>query len=171
MLSYDNHYPILGTNVYIAEGVHLIGAVVVGDESSVFFNSVLRADINGITIGERTNIQDNCTLHVASDKPVVVGSDVTVGHNVVLHACEIGDNVTVGMSSTIMNGAVIGRNSIVAAGSLVTPNKVFPEGVLIMGNPAKVKRELTAEETIANHKMALKYMGVKDKYLDLLSDR
>ena len=166
MISYDNKKPQLGMNVFVADGVHLVGEVVIGNESSIFYNSVLRADINSITIGDRTNIQDNCTLHVASDKPVIVGNDVTVGHNVVIHACEIGDNVTIGMSSTIMNGAVIGRNSIVAAGSLVTRNKVFPEGVLILGNPAKVLRELTAEEIEGNHKMAIKYQGVKDRYLD-----
>jgi gamma-carbonic anhydrase len=165
MISYENKRPVVGENVFIAEGVHLIGRVVIGNDSSVFYNSVLRADINGITIGERTNIQDNCTLHVASDKPVVVGNDVTIGHNVVIHACEVGDNVTIGMSSTIMNGAVIGKNSIVAAGSLVTRNKVFPEGVLILGNPAKVVRELTDEEKEGNRKMAAKYMGVKNTYL------
>lgn len=165
MISYEKKLPVIGENVFIAEGVRLIGGVVIGKDSSVFYNSVLRADINGITIGERTNIQDNCTFHVASDKPVIVGNDVTVGHNVVIHACEIGDNVTIGMSATIMNGAVVGKNSIVAAGSLITRNKVFPEGVLILGNPAKVVRELTEDEIQANHKMAIKYMGVKNKYL------
>jgi carbonic anhydrase/acetyltransferase-like protein (isoleucine patch superfamily) len=165
MISYNKKHPEIGENVFIAEGVRLIGAVAIGNDSSVFFNSVLRADINSITVGQRTNIQDNCTLHVASDKPVIVGNDVTIGHNVVIHACEIGDNVTVGMSSTVMNGAVIGKNSIVAAGSLVTSNKVFPEGVLILGNPAKVKRELTEEEIEANQKMAVKYMGVKNNYI------
>ena len=165
MMSYENNSPKIGENVYIAPGVFLIGTVVIGDESSVFFNSVLRADINDIRIGTRTNIQDNCTLHVASDKPVIVGNDVTVGHNVVIHACEIGDNVTIGMSTTIMNGAVIGKNSIVAAGSLVTRNKVFPEGSLILGNPAKLVRPLTADEIEGNRKMAIKYSGVKDTYL------
>jgi gamma-carbonic anhydrase len=165
IILYEKKRPKIGDDVFIAQGACLIGEVVIGNNSSVFFNSVLRADINSITIGERTNIQDNCTLHVASDKPVVVGNDVTVGHNVVIHACEIGDNVTIGMSSTIMNGAVVGKNSIVAAGSLITRNKVFGEGVLILGNPAKVIRELTGEEIEGNHKMAIKYMGVKDKYL------
>ena len=163
--TYNKKHPEVGQNVFVAAGVHLIGEVVIGKDSSVFFNSVLRADINSITIGEGTNIQDNCTLHVASDKPVVVGNGVTVGHNVVIHACEIGDNVLVGMSSTVMNGAVIGKNSIVAAGSLVPPGKVFPEGVLILGNPAKEIRKLTVEEIEGNRKMAVKYMGVKDTYI------
>ena len=165
IILYEKKRPKIGDDVFIAQGARLIGEVVIGHDSSVFFNSVLRADINRIIIGERTNIQDNCTIHVASDKPVIVGSDVTIGHNVVIHACEIGDNVTIGMSSTIMNGAVVGKNSIVAAGSLITRNKVFPEGVLILGNPAKVIRELTGEEIAGNRKMAIKYMGVKDKYL------
>jgi gamma-carbonic anhydrase len=167
MITYQNKMPIIGEKVFIAEGVRLIGNVIIGNDSSVFYNSVLRADINGINIGQRTNIQDNCTIHVASDKPVTIGNDVTVGHNVVIHACEIGDNVTIGMSSTIMNGAVIGRNSIVAAGSLITRNKIFPEGVLILGNPAKVVRELTDAEIVGNQKMATKYMGVKNNYLSV----
>jgi gamma-carbonic anhydrase len=165
IILYEKNRPKFGDNVFIAQGVRLIGQVGIGNDSSVFFNSVLRADINSITIGERTNIQDNCTLHVASDKPVIVGNDVTVGHNVVIHACRIGDNVTIGMSSTIMNGAVVGNNSIVAAGSLVTRNKVFPEGVLILGNPARMIRELTEDEISGNQKMAIKYKAVKDTYL------
>ena len=165
MITYEKKHPEIGENVFIASGVRLIGEVVIGNDSSVFFNSVLRADINSITIGERTNIQDNCTLHVASDKPVIVGNDVTIGHNVVIHACRIGHNVPIGMSSTIMNGAEVGSNSIVAAGSLITRNKVFPEGVLILGNPAKVIRELTEDEIAGNQKMAIKYRGVKDNYL------
>ena len=165
MITYEKRHPEIGENVFIAAGVRLIGEVVIGNDSSVFFNSVLRADINSITVGERTNIQDNCTVHVASDQPVLVGNDVTIGHNVVIHACRIGDNVTIGMSSTIMNGAVIGDNSIVAAGSLITRNKVFPDGVLILGNPAKVIRELTGDEIAGNRKMAIKYRGVKDNYL------
>lgn len=165
MISFKEKHPEIGENVYIADGVHVIGAVAIGDDSSVFFNSVLRADINNITIGQRTNIQDNCTLHVTDENPVVVGDQVTIGHNVVIHGCEIGDNVIIGMSSTILNGAVIGKNSIVAAGSLVTGNKVFPEGVLVLGNPAKVHRELTQEEIETNYKVAVKYMGVKDTYI------
>jgi carbonic anhydrase/acetyltransferase-like protein (isoleucine patch superfamily) len=162
---YNTRQPEVGENVFIAEGAHLIGAVTIGSDSSVFFNSVLRADINSITVGERTNIQDNCTVHVVDDKPVIIGDGVTIGHNVVIHACEIGDNVLIGMSSTVMDGAVIGKNSVVAAGSLVTPNKVFPEKVLILGNPAKVARELTDEEVEANRKVSHKYMGVKDTYI------
>jgi carbonic anhydrase/acetyltransferase-like protein (isoleucine patch superfamily) len=165
MITYEKKHPEIGENVFIAPGVRLIGEVVIGNDSAVFFNSVLRADINSITVGERTNIQDNCTVHVASDMPVLIGNDVTIGHNVVIHACRIGDNVTIGMSSTIMNGAVVGNNSIVAAGSLITRNKVFPEGVLILGNPAKVIRELTGDEIAGNQKMAIKYRGVKDNYL------
>ncbi len=165
MISYTNKHPGIGENVYVAEGVHVIGAVLIGNDSSVFFNSVLRADINSITVGQRTNIQDNCTLHVTDENPVVIGDEVTIGHNAVIHGCEIGDNVIVGMSSTILNGAVIGKNSIVAAGSLVTSNKIFPEGVLILGNPAKVHRELSKEEIETNHKVAIKYVGVKNMYL------
>lgn len=164
-LPYKGHLPEIGENIFIAPGAYLIGRVILGDDCSVFFNSVLRGDINSIAIGGRTNIQDNCTIHVSSAEGVAVGRDVTVGHNVVLHACRIGDNVTIGMSSTIMNGAVVGENSIVAAGSLIPQGKVYPAGVLLLGSPAKVIRDLTGEEVDANRKMAEKYIGVKNYYL------
>lgn len=164
-MSYNDVLPVVGENVFVASGAYLIGQVALGDDSSVFYNSVLRGDINSIVVGARTNIQDNCTFHVSSTEGVVVGDGVTVGHNVVVHACKIGDNVTIGMSATIMNGAVVGENSVVAAGSLIPQGKAFPPGVLILGSPAKVIRDLTAAEIEANFKMAEKYIGVKNNYL------
>ena len=164
-LPYNDIFPVVGKNVFVAPGAYLIGQVVLGDESSIFYNSILRGDINTIIVGARTNIQDNCTLHVSSIEGVVVGDGVTVGHNVVIHACTVGDNVTIGMSATIMNGAVIGKDSVVAAGSLIPQGKAFPPGVLILGSPAKVMRDLTADEIEANHTMAEKYIGVKNNYL------
>lgn len=164
MIGYKGQQPCCGSRVFIAPGVQMIGRVRLGDDASVFFNSVLRGDINSITIGARTNIQDNCTLHVSDVFGVEVGSGVTVGHNAVLHGCAIGDNVLVGMSSTVMDGARIGDDSIVAAGSLIPPGKEFPAGVLLRGSPARVVRSLTGEEIAANRAMAAKYVRVKDSY-------
>jgi carbonic anhydrase/acetyltransferase-like protein (isoleucine patch superfamily) len=163
LYKYKDLYPHVGKKVFLAPGACLIGDVVIGDDSSVFYNCVLRADINSIRIGTRTNIQDNTVLHLADRFGVVIGNDVTIGHSAVIHACTIGDNTTIGMGAIIMDGAVIGANSIVGAGSLVPPGKVFPDGSLILGQPAQLKRNLTEDEIAANHKMALKYCLVKDE--------
>ena len=160
--------PSIGTAVFIAPGARVMGAVSIGDYSSVFYNSVVRADINTITIGARSNIQDNCTLHVADDFPVEVGMGVTVGHQVVLHGCRIEDNVTIGMGAVLMNGSHIARDSIVAAGALVTPGKSFPPGSLIMGQPAKSVRQLSDEEIAANLAMAQKYITVQQRHREFL---
>lgn len=168
-MKFKEYEPILGQNVFIAEGAKVIGRVNLGRDSSVFFNSVLRADINSIVIGRRTNVQDNCTFHVSDKYGVQVGDDVTIGHNAILHACEVGDNVTIGMGAIIMDGSKIGEDSIVAAGSIVPPGRTFNMGSLIMGSPAKVIRILTREEIEANRKMAAKYIRVKNQYLDQAS--
>ena len=128
--------------VWVAENAVLTGDITIGEGSSVWYGSVLRGDEAPITIGKNTNIQDGAILHEAAKYPLVIGDGVTVGHRAVLHGCEIGDNVVVGMGSIVMNGAKIGKNSIVGAGSLVTQNKEFPEGVLILGYPARVDFQL-----------------------------
>ncbi|MGL1901776.1 MAG: gamma carbonic anhydrase family protein [Fibrobacterales bacterium] len=165
IIGYNGNEPVLGEGVFLAKGSHIIGAVKIGTDSSVFFNAVLRADINSITIGDRSNIQDNCTLHLSNSHGVSVGDEVTIGHNVVLHACEIKNNVTVGMSATIMDRSIISEDSIVAAGALIPPGKSFPPGVLIVGAPGRAIRKLTEEEIKANRAMALKYVDVKNSYL------
>ena len=136
--------------VWVAENAVLTGDITIGEGSSVWYGSVLRGDEAPITIGKNTNIQDGAILHEAANYPLVIGDGVTVGHRAVLHGCEIGDNVVVGMGSIVMNGAKIGKNSIVGAGSLVTQNKEFPEGVLILGYPARVVRNLKPEEIAHN---------------------
>jgi gamma-carbonic anhydrase len=165
LIKYLDASPIVhGTN-YIAPGACLIGSVSLGEESSVFFNSVLRADINSIEIGSYCNIQDNCTFHVSNTFGVEVGDYVTIGHQVLLHACKIGDNCTVGMGTVVMDGAEVGDDCIVAAGSLITKGKCFPPRSLIMGSPAQKVRELTDEEIEQNRAMALKYVGIKNNYM------
>lgn len=138
--------PRFDSSGYIADGARLVGQVTLGSEVGIWFNAVLRADMASITIGERSNIQDNVTCHVDAGSPLVVGSGVSVGHNAVLHGCTVEDDCLIGMSATVMNGAVIGRNSLVAAGALVTEGTIIPPGSLVAGVPAKVRRELTPEE-------------------------
>jgi carbonic anhydrase/acetyltransferase-like protein (isoleucine patch superfamily) len=158
--------PSLSSGCFIAEDAVVIGQVVLGKDVSVFFKSVLRGDVNQIRIGDGTNVQDLSMLHVTEDHPLEIGKGVSIGHNVVLHGCKVGDNCLIGMGAIILDGAVIGDNSVVAAGSVVSPNKVFPGGVLIMGSPAKVVRELNDLELAGYGQHFKSYIGYKNQYLD-----
>ena len=155
----------MGSRVLVADGAILVGDVEVGDDSSVFYNAVLRGDLAPIRIGRRTNIQDNVTVHVSTDVPTVIGNEVTVGHNAVLHACTIDDNVMVGMGAIVMDGAHIKKNCIVGAGAIVTQGKEFPENSLVLGAPAHVVRELTTEEIEGVRGGVERYVERKDKLL------
>jgi carbonic anhydrase/acetyltransferase-like protein (isoleucine patch superfamily) len=148
--------PTIGEQVFIAAGAVVIGDVTLGDFSSVWFNTVLRGDINRIEVGHHTNIQDNAVFHLADEFPCIVGNYVTVGHGAIVHACTVGDEVLVGMGSTILDGAVIGEQSLIGARALVTPGTRIPPGSLVLGAPAKVSRPLTAEE-----RSGLKYWAEK----------
>ncbi len=139
------------------------GAVVLGDvtlmeDSSLWFGAVVRAELDQLTIGRRSNIQDNCVIHVDAGYPCHVGDGVTVGHGAILHGCTIGDNTLVGMGAVVLNGAVIGENCIIGARALITGGKEFPPGSLIMGVPAKVVRPLTEEEMESNRASAAHYV-------------
>jgi carbonic anhydrase/acetyltransferase-like protein (isoleucine patch superfamily) len=159
------HNPVLGEGAYVAPSADVIGRVTLGRDASVFFQCVLRADINTIAVGDRSNIQDHTTVHLADDLGVVIGADVSIGHGCTIHACTLRDRVLVGMGSIIMDGAVVSEDSLVAAGSLLPKGKTYPPGSLIMGNPARVARQLTPEEIAGIAKLALKYVRVKDVYL------
>lgn len=165
LLPYKNRSPVLGRGAFVAPDASVIGDVALGDDASVFFQCVLRADINAIRVGARSNIQDHTTVHLASTVPTVVGDDVSVGHRCILHACTVGDRVLVGMGSILMDGVVIGEDSIVGAGSLVPKGKSFPPGSLILGSPARLVRPLTEEEKASIPSLARKYLGIKDEYL------
>lgn len=144
--------------VFKADGCQIVGDVTIGKQSSVWYNAVIRADTDRIIIGEATNIQDNCVLHVDAGHPLTVGNGVTVGHSAILHGCTIGDNTLIGMGSIILNDAVIGRDCIIGAGTLVTQKKTIPDGSLVYGNPAKVVRALTEEEIASNRHSAEEYV-------------
>jgi carbonic anhydrase/acetyltransferase-like protein (isoleucine patch superfamily) len=127
---------------WVAPNAILIGRVALEEDANIWFGCVLRGDNEWITIGARTNIQDNCVLHTDMGFPLDIGADCTIGHNVILHSCTIGENSLIGMGATILNGAKIGKNCLVGANALVTEAKVFPDNSLIVGAPAQVKREL-----------------------------
>ena len=164
MMSYLGKKPQLGERVFVAPGSFVIGNVTIGTDSSIFYGTVVRGDTDTITIGEGTNIQDNCTLHINSGDPLRIGSGVTVGHNAIVHACTIGDNVLIGIGAIVLDGAVIEDDSIVAAGSLVPPGKTYPAGSMIMGSPARVVRELSDQEKANIRKTAQGYVRTKDTH-------
>jgi carbonic anhydrase/acetyltransferase-like protein (isoleucine patch superfamily) len=146
LLPYGNRRPEVSPSAFVAPGAYVIGAVYLGEESSVWYGAVLRGDTEPIRIGARTNIQDGCVLHADPGYPAVVGEDCVVGHRAVVHGCEVGDGCLIGMSATILNGAKIGAGSIVAAGALVPEGREFPARSLIIGSPAKRAREVTEEQ-------------------------
>lgn len=148
----------------IFPGAVVVGDVTLGENCSVWFNAVIRADEAPITIGDGTNIQDNATLHVSEDNPLTVGKNVTIGHGAILHSCTVEDGALIGMGAVVLDGAVIGQDAMVAAGALVTPRTVIPAGTLAVGSPAKVKRELTPEEIAANRRNSEGYAARKEKY-------
>jgi carbonic anhydrase/acetyltransferase-like protein (isoleucine patch superfamily) len=139
--------PKLGEGVFVASGARLIGDLILGDDVSIWFNAVVRADVHFIRIGARTNIQDNATVHVTENvHPCVIGADVTVGHNALVHACTVEDLCLIGMGAVVLDGALIRKGSLVAAGAVVPPGRNYPPNSLILGSPAKAVRTLTESE-------------------------
>jgi carbonic anhydrase/acetyltransferase-like protein (isoleucine patch superfamily) len=144
---YQGVYPKLGKNIFLASGVKIIGDVAIGNDSSVWYNTVIRGDVHYIRIGESTNIQDCSMLHVTNGKyPLNIGNKVTIGHSVSLHGCTLNDLCLVGIGAIVLDGAVVESNSMVAAGALVKQNFIVPTGKLVAGVPAKVIRDLTSSE-------------------------
>lgn len=164
ILPYKKFKPKIDPSVYISPSADIAGRVTIGAKSSIWFNSVLRGDINEIIIGIGTNIQDGCLLHVADEYSVVIGDYVTVGHGVNLHACTVGNGALIGMGAIILNGAVIGEESIIGAGSLVAEEKKIPPRTLALGMPARVIRKLTDEEINQNKYWAEKYIKIAEEY-------
>ena len=155
---------LLGPDVYIAPSASLIGSVIVGNECTFWFGAVVRGDNDLVTIGDRTNIQDNCVVHPDPGIPVTIGSNVSVGHMVMLHGCTIGDGSLIGIGAVILNHAVIGKDTLVGAKTLIPERKVFPDGVLVLGQPGKVIRDLRPEEIDMLRQSAESYVQKGRRY-------
>ncbi|GAB7140342.1 gamma carbonic anhydrase family protein [Deferribacterales bacterium RsTz2092] len=157
-----------GERVFIADGATVVGDVRLADDVGIWYGVVLRGDVDYISIGRGSNIQDNAVLHVTKDSlPCIVGEDTTIGHNVCLHGCTIGNGVLVGIGAVVLDGAVIPDGCIVGGGSLVPPKKIFPPRSMLMGFPAKVVREVTDADIAATLHNSQKYVHLKDLYLEL----
>lgn len=164
--SYGGKQPRLGARVFVAENAALIGDVAIGDDSSIWYGVVLRGDIHHIRIGQRSNIQDNCVLHVEhGDGPAIVGDQVTVGHSATVHGCTIGDGSLVGIGATVLSYAVVGESALIGAGALVPEGMQVPPRTLVLGVPGRVKRDLTADELQRLDNSWKHYVSYKDEYL------
>ncbi len=146
LITFKGKSPVLDPSVFVAPGAKIIGDVQVGAESTIWFNTVLRGDEGPITIGNRCSIQDNSTIHLYEDAPVVIEDEVTVGHNVILHGCKVGKRSIIGMGSTILDHAEIGEECIIGANTLIPPGKKIPPRSLVVGSPGKVVRELNDKD-------------------------
>jgi carbonic anhydrase/acetyltransferase-like protein (isoleucine patch superfamily) len=160
--------PRIAPSAWVADSAEVIGQVELADEASVWYGVIVRGDNDRISIGRRSNVQENSVLHTDSGIQLTVGEDVTIGHQVMLHGCTIGDGTLIGIQSVILNGARIGRNCLVGAGALVTEGKEFPDGVLIVGSPAKVARELTPEQIERVRAGAAHYVHQQQRHRALL---
>jgi carbonic anhydrase/acetyltransferase-like protein (isoleucine patch superfamily) len=162
--SYKGIRPTIGPRAFVDVSAQVIGDVTLGEDASVWMSSVLRGDVNRIRIGDRTNVQDACVLHVTARHPTTLAEEVTVGHSVTLHGCTIERRCLVGIGAIVLNGAVVGEESIVAAGALVPEGMVVPPRSLVMGSPAKVRRAVTGEERASLLRYAENYVRYKDEY-------
>jgi len=162
--AYKSMRPRLGARAWVDASAQVIGDVELGDDASVWMNTVVRGDVNRIRIGARTNVQDNCVLHVTARHPTTLAEDVTVGHSVTLHGCTIERLCLVGVGAIVLNGAVVGEESIVAAGALVPEGMAVPPRSVVMGAPAKVRRPVTEDERAGLRRYAENYVGYKEDY-------
>ena len=151
-------------SVFVAEGARVIGNVEIGKDSSVWFNAVIRADLDEVKIGENSNVQDNAVIHTSEGFGVSIGDNVTIGHGAIVHGCTIKNNVMIGMGAIVLNGAVIEENCIIGAGTLVTQGKVIPAGSLAFGNPVKIVRQLTDKEIESIKDNAISYVNEANEY-------
>lgn len=170
---YRDRFPTLGERAWVDESARVIGDVVLGQDASVWPFTVIRGDVNFIRIGDRSNIQDGSVVHVSHDGPHAklggfatrIGSDVTIGHKAIIHACTIEDAVLIGMGATVLDGAVVRKHAFIGAGALVSPGKIVGEGELWLGNPARKARMLSDAEIDALYYSAKHYVRLKDEYL------
>jgi carbonic anhydrase/acetyltransferase-like protein (isoleucine patch superfamily) len=164
LIPYQGITPKIAEKVFIADGAYVIGDVTIAPHANIWFNTVIRGDVHHIKIGDYTNIQDNCTIHVMHDHPTIIEEYVTVGHGVILHACHVAKNCLIGMGAIVLSYAEIGENCIIGAGSLITEHKKIPANSLVMGSPGRVVRTVTEEEIQAIRASALHYDAEAQKY-------
>ena len=164
LYKYKNFTPSIGENVYIAPSADVIGEVYIKKDANIWFNTVVRGDVNKIEIGVGTNVQDLTMLHVTGKDPLIIGDHVTVGHSVILHACTIKDGCLIGMGAKVLDGAIIGEKSLVAAGSVVPPGKTYPKNSYIIGIPAKRVRELREDEIQEYSEHYKSYVELADEF-------
>ena len=164
--AYDGKKPRLGQGVFVAENAALIGDVEIGNDCSIWFGTTVRGDVNAIRIGSRTNVQDNCTIHVTHERwPTVIAEEVTIGHGAIVHGCTVHRGALIGMGSRVLDGAVVGESALIGAGALVPEGMHVPPRTLVVGVPARVKRPLTDEELSRLEQSWRNYIAYKDKYL------
>lgn len=165
LVPFDGHSPIIGNRVFIAPDAWITGKVEIGDQSSLFFGSVIRGDIQRIVIGTKTNVQEHTVIHTSKGlKDCIIGNRVTIGHRSILHGCTIANNCIIGMGSIILDGASIDEESIIGAHSLITMDSAFPPRSLIFGSPAKAVRPLTIDEINSIHTTSESYLKVASQY-------
>lgn len=164
LYEFEGHRPQIAEDAWVAPGAHLIGKVTLASKASVWFGSTLRGDNEMLTIGEGSNVQENCVFHTDMGFPLTIGRNVTIGHKAMLHGCTIGDISLIGMGAMVMNGAVVGKNCLIGAGAMITEGKVIPDGSLVMGAPGKVVRTLDAETIAKLEKSALNYQRNAERF-------
>jgi len=176
VIPFEGVAPIIGRDVWLAPTATVIGHATIGDESSLWFGAVIRADTLAIVIGARTNIQDNAVVHITNEAPLdavdsrgtrigtQIGDEVTVGHGAIVHACTIGSRVLVGMGAIVLDGAKIGNDVLIAAGTVVTPGSQIPDGVIVMGNPGKIRGPLRESDRFWSHQASEMYVGYAARF-------
>ena len=163
-IGYRGIAPKCHGSVFVAEGAMVIGDVEIGEDSSVWFHTVIRGDIHSIRIGKRTNVQDHCTLHVTGKDPLAVGDEITIGHRAVVHGCTVEDFCLIGIGAVVLDGAVIGRGSVIGAGAVVPPGTVVPPHSLVLGVPGKVVKDLGPGSADGNRVTAGNYVELARAY-------
>lgn len=164
LIGFHGVAPVCHDSVFVAKGAMVIGDVKIGEESSVWYHTVIRGDIHRIRIGQRTNVQDHCTLHVTRRDPLVVGDEVTIGHRAVVHGCTVEDLCLIGIGAVVLDGAVIGRGSVIGAGAVVPPGTAVPPHSLVLGVPGKVVRNLGPGSADGNRVTAVSYVELARAY-------
>ena len=165
IIEFRGKKPKFSSSTFLASSADVIGDVVIGNDVSVWYNSVIRGDFNIINIGDGTNIQDNSVLHVDIGEPLKIGQNTTIGHSCIIHGCTIGDSCLIGMGSLVMNRVVIGSNCIIGAGTLITQDTIIPDNSVVVGRPGKILRQTNKSDLDYINNNAQTYITLKNKYL------